>query len=182
MHKPAWIAAVTTALALAATAGAYVLLDDGEVTVSSLCTPPASTPEHVAAFADTVVIGTVTGPTHYTPNDTGSTAGVQVTTLTVEHTLKGTAHDSLTVAQAVTRTAQDTYTTTEPVYQPLTTGQRYAVALLDRTEGDSRWVWGAEHAVGEAADKRWTKAVAANVNLPTGICDDTSTITTTPTP
>ncbi|WP_326681681.1 hypothetical protein [Streptomyces sp. NBC_01237] len=182
MRKHALIAAVTTVLALAVTAGAYVLLEDGEITVSSLCAPPASTPEHVAAFADTVVIGTVSGPIRYTPNGADSATGVQVATLTVERTLKGTAQDPLTVAQAVTRTARDTYTTTEPVYQPLITGQRYAVALLDRADAEGRWVWGAERATGAADDDRWADAVAAKVVLPTGTCDDTSTITSTPTP
>ncbi|WP_326682138.1 hypothetical protein [Streptomyces sp. NBC_01237] len=182
MRKHAWITAVSAGLALTAAAGTYAALTDGEVTVSSLCAPLASTPEYVAAHAPTVVIGTVTGPTRYTPDTADPATGVQVVTLTVEKTLKGSTQDTLTLAQSVTRTAQHTYTTDEPVYQPLTSGRRYAVAVLDQVESGGRWVWGAERATGAADDDRWADAVAAKVVLPTGTCDDTSTITSTPTP
>ncbi|WP_217223563.1 hypothetical protein [Streptomyces anulatus] len=67
MRKRGWIIIAPVGLVLAAGTGAYVLTADGEVTVSSLCAPPASTPEYVATYAPTVVIGTVTGRTRYTP-------------------------------------------------------------------------------------------------------------------
>ncbi|MDX3488357.1 hypothetical protein [Streptomyces sp. ID05-18] len=182
MYKRVWITTAAVGLVLAAGIGAYVLATDGEVTVSSLCAPPASTPEYVAAYAPTVVIGTVTGPTRYTPDTGDPSTGVHLATLTVEKTLKGARQADLDVSQSVTRTAQGTYTTAEPLYQPLVTGQRYAVAVLDRTEGGGRWVWGAERAPDAPADQRWTAAVAAKATLPTATCDDTRTITSTPNP
>ncbi|MFI1226162.1 MULTISPECIES: hypothetical protein [unclassified Streptomyces] len=182
MRKRVWITTAAVGLVLAAGTGAYVLATDGEVAVSSLCAPPASTPEYVAAYAPTVVIGTVTGPTRYTPDTGDPSTGVHLATLTVEKTLKGARQADLDVSQSVTRTAQGTYTTAEPLYQPLVTGQRYAVAVLDRTEGGGRWVWGAERAADATADERWTAAVAAKATLPTATCDDTRTITSTPDP
>ncbi|MFJ1954526.1 hypothetical protein ACIOGT_25235 [Streptomyces microflavus] len=182
MRTKVWITIAAVGLVLAAGTGAYVLATDGQDTVSSLCTPPASTPEYVAAYAPTVVIGTVTAPTRFTPDAGDPSTGVQETTLTVERTLKGPQQGDLALSQSVTRTAQGTYTTAEPLYQPLVTGQRYAVAVLDRTEGGGRWVWGAERAPDEAADERWVTAVAAKAVLPTATCDDTRTVTSTPDP
>ncbi|WP_405196271.1 hypothetical protein [Streptomyces anulatus] len=182
MRKRSWIITAGVGLALAAGTGTYVLVAGGEVSVSSLCTPPASTPEYVAAYAPTVVIGTVTGPTHYTPDTGDPSTGVQEATLTVEKTLKGPQQRDLDLSQSVTRTAQGTYTTAEPLYQPLVTGQRYAVAVLDRAQDGGRWVWGAERAPDETADERWTAAVVAKAILPIATCDDTRTITSTPDP
>lgn len=182
MRKRVWITAATVGLALAAGTGTYVLTADGEVTVSSLCTPPASTPEYVAAYAPTVVIGTVTGPTRYTPDTGDPSTGVQEATLTVEKTLKGPQQRDLDLSQSVTRTAQGAYTTAEPLYQPLVTGKRYAVAVLDRAQDGGRWVWGAERAPDETADERWASAVAAEAILPSATCDDTRIITSTPGP
>ncbi|MFD3970279.1 hypothetical protein [Streptomyces cyaneofuscatus] len=182
MRKRSWIITAGVGLALAAGTGIYVLVADGEVSVSSLCTPPASTPEYVAAYAPTVVIGTVTGPTRYTPDTGDPSTGVQEATLTVEKTLKGPQQRDLGLSQSVTRTAEGTYTTAEPLYQPLATGKRYAVAVLDRAQDGGRWVWGAERAPDETADERWTAAVAAKAILPTATCDDTRTITSTPDP
>ncbi|MEU7738494.1 hypothetical protein AB0B51_36600, partial [Streptomyces griseus] len=108
--------------------------------------------------------------------------GVQEATLTVEKTLKGPQQRDLDLSQSVTRTAQGTYTTAEPLYQPLVTGQRYAVAVLDRSRDGGRWVWGAEGAPDETADERWTAAVAAKATLPTATCDDTRTMTSAPDP
>lgn len=182
MSKRSWITTATIGLVLAAGTGAYILTADGEIIVSSMCTPPASTPEYVSAYAPTVVIGTVTGPTRYTPDTGDPSTGVQEATLIVEKTLKGPQQRDLDLSQSVTRTAQGTYTTAEPLYQPLVTGQRYAVAVLDRTQDGGRWVWGAERAPDETADERWTAAVAAQTILPTATCDDTRTITATPDP
>ncbi|MFJ1742525.1 hypothetical protein ACIOG4_28100 [Streptomyces microflavus] len=176
------IVIATICLISAAGAGAYVFTDGGEVTVSAVCTPPASTPEYVAAYAPTVVIGTVTGPTRFIPDAGDPSTGVQEATLTVEKTLKGPQQRDLDLSQSVTRTAQGTYTTAEPLYQPLVTGQRYAVAVLDRAQDGGRWVWGAERAPDETADERWTAAVAAKAILPSATCDDTRTITSTPDP
>ncbi|WP_217230799.1 hypothetical protein [Streptomyces anulatus] len=182
MRKRVWITTAAVGLVLAAGTATYVLATDGEVTVSSVCAPPASTPEYVAAYAPTVVIGTVTGPTRYTPDTGDPSTGVQEATLTVEKTLKGAQQGDLALSQSVTRTAQGTYTTAEPLYQPLVTGQRYAVAVLDRAQDGGRWVWGAERAPDETADERWASAVAAQAILPTATCDDTRTITSTPGP
>ncbi|MFE7453002.1 hypothetical protein [Streptomyces griseus] len=182
MRKRSWIITAAVGLVFATATGTYVLVTDGEVAVSSLCTPPASTPEYVAAYAPTVVVGTVTGPTRYTPDTGDPSTGVHVATLTVEKTLKGPQQRDLDLSQSVTRTAQGTYTTAEPLYQPLVTGQRYAVAVLDRTQDGGRWVWGAERAPDEAADERWTAAVDARAILPTATCDDTRTITAPPDP
>lgn len=107
---------------------------------------------------------------------------MQVATLTVERTLKGSAQGDIDLHQAVSRTAQGAYTTAEPLYRPLATGQRYAVAVLDRTEDGDRWVWGAERAPESRIDQRWSAAVAAKAVLPTATCDDTRTITSTPKP
>ncbi|MFF2226956.1 hypothetical protein ACFVV7_26985 [Streptomyces globisporus] len=116
----------------------------------------------------------------FIPDAGDPSTGVQQTTLTVERTLKGPQQGDLALSQSVTRTAQGTYTTAEGLYQPLVTGQHYAVAVLDRTEGGDRWVWGAERAPDEAADERWVAAVAAKAVLPTATCDDTRTVTSTP--
>ncbi|MFI1530818.1 hypothetical protein [Streptomyces griseus] len=182
MRTRIWIAIAAIGLISAAGTGAYVLTTDGEVTVSSVCTPPASTPEYIAAYAPTVVIGTVAAPTRFIPDAGDPSTGVQEATVTVEKTLKGTELGDLDLSQSVTRTAQGTYTTTEPLYQPLAAGQRYVVAVLDRTQEGDRWVWGAERAPDATADQRWTAAVAAKAALPTATCDDTRTITTTPDP
>ncbi|WP_274036498.1 hypothetical protein [Streptomyces sp. MMBL 11-1] len=182
MRKRYWIITAAVGLVLAASTGTYVLVDDGEVSVSSLCTPPTDTPEYVAAYAPTVVIGTVTGPTRYIPDAGDPSTGVQEATLTVEKTLKGPQQRDLDLSQSVTRTAQGTYTTAELLYQPLVTGQRYAVAVLDRAENGGRWVWGAERAPDETADERWASAVAAKAILPSAACDDTRIITSTPGP
>lgn len=182
MRKRSWITTAAVGLVLAAGTGAYVLTADGEITVSSLCTPPASTPEYIAAYAPTVVIGTVTGPTRYTPDTGDPSTGVHIATLTVEKTLKGPQQRNLDLSQSVNRSPQGTYTTAEPLYQPLVTGQRYAVAVLDRAQDGGRWVWGAERALDETADERWTAAVAAKTILPTATCDDTRTLTSTPDP
>ncbi|RPK54606.1 hypothetical protein EES43_28960 [Streptomyces sp. ADI96-02] len=182
MRKRAWITAAAAGLVLTATTGAYLLTNDGDVTVSSVCAPPAGTPEYVAAYAPTVVIGTVTGPTRYIPDADDPSTGVQVATLTVEKTLKGSSQSDMDLSQAVSRTAQGTYTTAEPLYQPLVTGQRYAVAVLDRTESSGRWVWGAERTPDGQTDDRWAAAVAAKAVLPTAACDDTLTLTSTPAP
>ncbi|MEW5541448.1 hypothetical protein AB1339_27815 [Streptomyces cyaneofuscatus] len=182
MRTKLWITIAAFGLVLAAGTGAYVLATDGEVTVSSLCTPPASTAEYVAAYAPTVVIGTVSGPTRFISDAGDPSTGVQEATLTVEKTLKGPQQGDLDLSQSVTRTAQGTYTTAEPLYQPLVTGQRYAVAVLDRAQDGGRWVWGAERAPDETADERWTAAVAAKAILPTANCDDTRTVTSTPDP
>ncbi|MFF2231622.1 hypothetical protein [Streptomyces anulatus] len=182
MRKRARTLIAAAGLVLAAGTGTYALMSDGEVIVSSVCTPPATTPEYVAAYAPSVVIGTVTGPTRYIPDTGDPSTGVQVATLTVERTLKGSAQGDIGLRQAVSRTAQGTYTTAEPLYQPLATGQRYAVAVLDRTEDGDRWVWGAERAPEGRIDQRWSAAVAAKAVLPTATCDDTRTITSTPKP
>ncbi|MEU5138038.1 hypothetical protein [Streptomyces californicus] len=182
VHKRVWTTIAAAGVALAAGTGTYFLTADGEVTVSSLCTPPASTPEYVAAYAPTVVIATVTAPIRYTPDTKDPSTGVQLATLTIEKTLKGTSPPDLDLLQSVARTTRGTYTTAEPLYQPLVTGQRYVVAVLDRAQDGSRWVWGAERAPDETADERWTAAVAARTVLPTGTCDDTRTITSTPDP
>ncbi|MFE1362678.1 hypothetical protein ACFW84_00305 [Streptomyces anulatus] len=126
-------------------------MSDGEVIVSSVCTPPATTPEYVAAYAPSVVIGTVT--TRYIPDTGGPSTGVQVAALTGWRTLKGSAQGDIDLHQAVSRTAQGTYTTAEPLYQPLATGQRYTAAVLDRTEDGDRWVWGAERAPESRIDR-----------------------------
>ncbi|MFH8401422.1 hypothetical protein ACH4E9_28840 [Streptomyces anulatus] len=181
MRKRSWISIAAVGLVLTADTGAYVLTTDGEVTVSSLCTPPATAPEYVTAYAPTIVIGTITGPTRYTPDTGDPSTGVHLATLSVEKTLKGSApQPDLDLSQSVTRTPQGTYTTTEPLYQPLVTGQRHAVAALDRTEGGGRWVWGVERAPDTSTDERWTAAVAAKAILPTATCDDTRTITSAP--
>ncbi|MFF2226951.1 hypothetical protein ACFVV7_26960 [Streptomyces globisporus] len=182
MRTRIWIAIAAVCLISAAGAGAYVLTAGGEVTVSSVCTPPASTPEYIAAYAPTVVIGTVTGPTRFIPDTGDPSTGVQEATLTVEKILKGPQQGDLALSQSVTRTAQGTYTTTEHLYQPLVTGQRYAVAVLDRVQDGGRWVWGAERAPDATTDERWAIAVAAKAILPTATCDDTRTITSTPAP
>ncbi|MFD3798406.1 hypothetical protein [Streptomyces californicus] len=160
-------------------AGAYALTADGEVTVASVCAPPAGTPEYVAAYAPTVVIGTV-GPTPFIPDAGDPSTGVQEATFTVERTLKGSQQEDLALSQSVTRTAQGTYTTAERLYQPLVTGRRYAVAVLDRTEDGGRWVWGVERAPDATTDERWANAVAAKAILPTATCDDTRIITSIP--
>ncbi|MDW4918607.1 hypothetical protein [Streptomyces californicus] len=182
MRTRIWIAIAAVGLISAAGTGAYVLTTDGEVTVSSVCTPPASTPEYIAAYAPTVVIGTVTAPTRFVPDAGDPSTGVQEATLTVEKTLKGPQQHEFDLSQSVTRTVQGTYTTAEPLYQPLVTGQRYAVAVLDRGQDGGRWVWGAERAPDETADERWTSAVAAKAVLPSATCDDTRTITSPPDP
>ncbi|MER8199705.1 hypothetical protein ABTY00_38055 [Streptomyces microflavus] len=182
MRTRVWSTIAAVSLISAAGTGAYFLTADGEVTVSSVCTPPASTPEFIAAYAPTVVVGTVTGPTRFIPDSGDPSTGVQEATLTVEKTLKGPQQRALDLFQSVTRTAQGAYTTAEPLYQSLVTGQRYAVAVLDRTQDGGRWVWGAERAPDETADERWTSAVAAKASLPTATCDDTHTITSTPNP
>ncbi|MFD3880691.1 hypothetical protein [Streptomyces microflavus] len=182
MRTRMWIAIAAVILISAAGTGVYVLAAGGEVTVSSVCTPPASTPEYIAAYATTVVIGTVTAPTRFVPDAGDPSTGVQEATLTVEETLKGPQQHELDLSQSVTRTAQGTYTTAEPLYQPLVTGERYAVAVLDRAEDGGRWVWGAERAPDETADERWAAAVAAKAILPSATCDDTRIITSTPDP
>ncbi|MFE5710607.1 hypothetical protein ACFQ7J_07250 [Streptomyces sp. NPDC056501] len=128
-----------------------------------MCLPPTSKPEYLAAYAPTVVIGTITDPARYVPDPN---TGVAVST-------SGT----LTVAQSVARTG--TYTTREPLYQPLTKDGRYAVAVLDSTQEGGRWVWGAEAAAAPAGDDRWTAAVA-NAHLPETTCVDTITETSAP--
>ncbi|MFE7581112.1 hypothetical protein ACFU5Y_06045 [Streptomyces gardneri] len=180
MTKRTWIAAGAAAITLGLSGTAYyVLAVDGMVTTSAVCLPPTSKPEYLAAYANTVVIGTITAPARYVPDASNPNTGVAVSTLNIEKTLKGTASGTLTVAQSVARTSTGTYTTREPLYQPLTKDGRYAVAVLDSTQEGGRWVWGAEAAAAPAGDDRWTAAVA-NAHLPETTCDDTITETTTP--
>ncbi|MFF0476627.1 hypothetical protein [Streptomyces sp. NPDC004284] len=174
MPKRTWIvAAGAAALALGLSGTAYYLhtADTGLIT-SSVCVPPTSKPEYVAAFASTVVIGTVTSPARYVPDTEDPGTGVAISTVSVERILKGTAPATLTVAQSVTRTSAGTYATREQLYQPLTEGGRFAIAVTDSTDQGGRWVWGAEGASAPADDDRWATAVV-NAYLPDTACDDT---------
>ncbi|MEV7279268.1 hypothetical protein [Streptomyces sp. NPDC093111] len=176
--KRIWITAAAAAAALGVSGAAYYGYNaSGEVTVFSLCAPQASTPEYVAAYAPTVVIATVTDRTRYIPDASDPPTGVAVATLRVEKTLKGTAPTDLTVAQSFAKAPDGTYTTHEPLYQSLDPARRYAVAVLDRTEHDGRWVWGADAADSAAADDRWAAAVAARAIIPESTFDDTQTTT-----
>ncbi|RSS57471.1 hypothetical protein [Streptomyces sp. WAC01280] len=179
MTKRTWVAAGAAALTLGLSVTAYYVLAAGTVTTSAVCVPPTSKPEYLAAYANTVVIGTITDPARYVPDASDPNTGVAVSTLHIEKTLKGTASGSLTVAQSVARTSTGTYTTREQLYQPLTQDGRYAVAVLDTMQEGGRWVWGAEAATSPAGDDRWTAAVA-NAHLPEITCDDTITETTAP--
>ncbi|MGW5782223.1 hypothetical protein [Streptomyces sp. NPDC003863] len=174
MPKRTWIVAAGAAvLTLGLSGTAYYLhAADGELITSSVCAPPVSKPEYVAAFASTVVIGTVTGPARYVPDAEDPGTGVAISTVSVEKTLKGTAPATLTVAQSVTRTDTGTYATREQLYHPLTEGGRFAIAVTDSTDQGGRWVWGAEGASDSDDDDRWTTAVA-NAYLPESTCDDT---------
>lgn len=172
MVKHIWIAAAAAAaLGLSGTAY-YLLASDGTQTTSAVCVPPTSKREYVAAYASTVVIGTITGPARYVPDAPDPNTGVAVSTLHVEKTLKGTASGTLAVAQSVVRSSAGTFTTREQLYAPLTETGRYAVAVLDTTQEGGRWVWGAEAAAGPADDDRWASAVS-NAHLPEITCDDT---------
>ncbi|MGW6396165.1 hypothetical protein ACWFR1_37990 [Streptomyces sp. NPDC055103] len=179
MVKHIWIAAAAAAaLGLSGTAY-YVLGSDGNATTSAVCVPPTDEPEYIAAYASTVVIGTVTGPARYVPDASDPHAGVAVSTLRIEKTLKGTASGTLSVAQSVVRSNAGTFTTREPLYAPLTEDGRYAVAVLDTTEEGGRWVWGSEAAELPAGDDRWTAAVA-DAYLPESTCVDTVRTPATP--
>ncbi|MFD9336654.1 hypothetical protein ACFWBF_19995 [Streptomyces sp. NPDC060028] len=172
-----WLTATAAALALAATGAAYYAYDtSGQVTVESLCGPAASTPEDVAAFASTVVIATVADRTRFVPDEGRTDAGVTVSTLAVEKTLKGSAPARLTVTQGTVRAADGTLDTThEPLHEVLAPGGRYTVAVLDRTREGGRWVWGAEQAPdAAAAESRWRGAASARTVLPEPSCDDTT--------
>ncbi|MFI0990430.1 hypothetical protein [Streptomyces exfoliatus] len=92
MTKRTWITAGAGTLALGLSGTAYyVLADTGAVTTSSVCLPSTSKPEYVAAYAQTVVIGTITGPARYVPDASDPNTGVAVSTLRVDKPLKGTA-------------------------------------------------------------------------------------------